>query len=271
MTNPEGLGEHPVVGVLSRLLPSYFRAYQVNDETRIEPPSLENAERILRLFDIAEGLHRYEVHGFEHVPASEPALLVSPHSLIALDMFLLCKRIFERDGRVVRGLTDHFVFNIPAMRDVWATLGIIDGTQENGTRLLESGQLAACMPGGALEASRSSRLKRTLRWADHRGYARLAVRANVPIIPTACPAADDLYLVLVDGWTTGRLIQRFTRTKRVFPVPLAVGVGVLPFPVKLTQYVGEPLWPLQEGDPEDRAIELDGRVRRVLRDLLRRP
>ena len=270
MTKGKGLGEHRAVGVLNRVLPSYFRAYQPNDETRVEPPSLENAERILRLFDVAEGLHRYEVHGLEHVPAGGPALLVSSHSLVALDMFLLCKRIFERDGRVVRGLTDHFVFSVPVMRDVWATLGIVDGTQENGTRLLDSGQLAACMPGGGLEASRSWRLKRTLRWGNHRGYARLAVRANVPIIPTACPAADDLYCVLVDGWTTGRLIQRVTRTKRVFPVPLAVGVGILPFPVKLTQYVGEPQWPLPEGDPEERAIELDGRVRRVIRDLLQR-
>ena len=124
------------------------------------------------------------------------------------------------------------------------------------------------MPGGALEWSRSSRLRRKMRWSDHRGYARLAVRAGVPVIPTACPASDDLYYVAVDGWTTGEAIQRFFGTRRVYPVPVFFGLGPLPFPIKLTQYVGEPLWPRAEGDDEARALELDERVRRVLADLL---
>lgn len=256
------------VSALSRLLPSYLRAYERGDEVRIEPPSTEYADRILRLFEGAERRHRYRVHGLEHVPTDAPALLVSHHSFASFDMFLLCKRIFERDGRIVRGLTDHMVFKIPLMRDLFATLGVVDGTQDNGVRLLASGQLAACMPGGALEWSRASRLRRQLRWSDHRGYARLAVRAGVPIVPTACPAADDLYYVAVDGWTAGRALQRVLRTKRVYPLPLVLGLGPFPFPVPLTQYVGEPLWPLAEGDEEERVAELDSRVRRAIEGLL---
>jgi len=36
-------------------------------------------------------------------------------------MFLLAKRVFERDGRTMRGLTDHMVFKIPLLRDLWST------------------------------------------------------------------------------------------------------------------------------------------------------
>ncbi len=258
------------MAILPRLLPSFVRRYRPGDGQRIEPPSLEHVDRILGLFEWAERVHRYEVRGLEHVPHTGPALIVSPHSFAALDGFLLGKRIFERDGRIVRGLTDHLVFRIPLMRDVFSTLGIVDGTKANAHALFASGQIAACMPGGALEMSRSSRLRRKLRWADHRGYARLAVDAGVPIIPTACPRADDLYLVLVDGWHVGEILQRVLRTPRVLPFPLAVGLGPLPFPVKLVQHVAEPQWPKAEGTPEERALELDARVRRILQDLLRR-
>ena len=49
-----------------------------------------------------------------------------------------------------------------------------------------------------------------------------------------------------------------------------VGLGILPFPVKLVQHVAEPQWPVSDGTPEERALELDARVRRILQDLLRR-
>ena len=250
--------------------PSFLRRYRPGDSQRIEPPSLEHVDRILAFFEWVERAHRYEVHGLEFVPPTGPALLVSPHAFAAIDMFLLAKRIFERDGRVARGLTDHMVFRIPIVRDLFATLGVVDGTPANARALFASGQLAACMPGGGLEASRPSSLRRQLRWADHRGYARIAVNEGVPIIPTACPRADDLYLVLVDGWRLGSVVQRVLGTSRVVPIPVFLGLGVLPFPVKLVQHVAEPQWPLPHGTPEERALELDTRVRGILQDLLER-
>lgn len=258
------------MSLFAKLLPSFLRPYRPGDEVRIDPPPLDHAQRWLSFLTWPQFVHRYEVEGLEHVPRTGPALVVSPHSFAALDMFLLGKRIFERDGRLLRGLTDHLVFKIPLMRDVFSTLGIVDGTQDNGLALLESGQLAVCMPGGGYEWSRSSRLRRTLRWGDHRGYARLAAQAGVPIIPTACPAADDLYLVVLDGWTVGEIVKRVFRTRRVYPVPLWTGLGPFPFPVKLRQYVGEPQWPKTEGDLEERARDLDERVRRVLVEMLGR-
>jgi 1-acyl-sn-glycerol-3-phosphate acyltransferase len=215
-------------------------------------------------------VHRYRVQGLEHVPGSGPALVVSPHAFAVLDMFLFAKAVFEGRGRILRGLTDHFAFSIPLVRDLFANLGVVDGTRENGLGLLSSGQLATCMPGGALDWSRSSRERRRLRWGDHRGYARLAVEAGVPVIPTACPAADDLYWIVNDGWRTGRTLRRVLRTSRNYPLPLAIGLGPFPFPVRLTQFVGEPVWPVAEGSLDERARELDLRVLGVLEQLLRR-
>ncbi|MFC1706228.1 lysophospholipid acyltransferase family protein [Planctomycetota bacterium] len=258
--------------VMRALLPSFVRPYRPGDELRIDPPHLaENPEPFMGFLGWAERIHRYQVLGLEHVPSEGAALVVSPHPFMATGMFLLSKRIFERDGRLLRGLTDHWIFSIPLVRDLFATMGIVDGTQENGLRLLRSGQLATCMPGGGLDWSRSSRQRRQLRWGNHRGYARLAAIAGVPVIPTACPAGDELYWVLNDGWRAGVLLQRLLGTRRILPLPLVVGLGPLPFPVKLTQYVAPPIWPKGEGSVEDRARDLDRRVRSVLEGLLQKP
>jgi 1-acyl-sn-glycerol-3-phosphate acyltransferase len=259
------------VSLLQRLrdgLP--IRAWRPGDPDRLAPPDPDRLERLLALFAPADRVHRYEVRGLEHVPPVGAALLVSHHSYAALDMFLLAARIHRRDGRIPRGLTDHLIHRVPGVRDLFASAGVLRGTPENGLRLLESGQLAVCMPGGGLEWSRSWRQRRQLRWAEHRGYARLAVRAGVPVIPTACPAADDLYCVVNDGWALGETLQRVLGFDRVYPFALPLGLGLLPFPVKLVQWVGEPVHPPAEGSFEERVAAVDAEVRAAIEDFLTR-
>ncbi len=117
-------------------------------------------------------------------------------------------------------------------------------------------------------------MRRQLRWGEHRGYAKLAIEAGVPVVPTACPAADDMYYVLNDGWRVGEVLRRALGTRRNLPIPAAIGVGPLPRRVRLTQYVGEPIWsdtsPDEAASPEAVA-RLDAKVRASMRELLTRP
>ncbi len=257
--------------MLDALLPSWMRRYRPGDERRVEPPEPARLRALMPAFGRLARLFRYEIEGLEHIPADGPALVVSHHPLVPLGAFLLSFRVLERDGRTFRGLTQHEAFLIPGLRDIFTSLGIVDGNQDNAERLLASGQLAFAMPGGALEWSRSSRLRRTLRWGEHRGYARLAVRTGTPVIPIACPASDDLYRVLVDGHRIARALDRLVSTPRPLTLPVAVGLGPLPFPVRLTQYVTPPIAPPAEGSFDERVRALDGAVRARIRALLRRP
>ncbi len=217
--------------------------------------------------------HRYRVEGLEHVPRRGAALLVSFHSYSVIDALLLGRAIYLRDGRVARGLTDKLVFRVPGLRDVATSLGIVAGTPDNGLGLLRNGELAGCMPGGALEWSRPARLRGTMRWGEHRGYARLAIRAGVPIIATACPAADRAFFVPFDGWTVGERLQRWVGASRALPVALGFGFGPLPLPVRLVQHVAPPIvfdLPPEAADDDDEVRRLDLRVRRTIGDLLAR-
>jgi 1-acyl-sn-glycerol-3-phosphate acyltransferase len=248
-----------------------MRSYRPGDEHRTEPPA--DVACWMPLLAALARYHRYEVDGLEHVPRRGPALVVGFHAFGVMDMALLARAIYLRDGRLLRGLTDKLVFCIPGLRDVATRLGIVAGTQRNGETLLRDGALAACMPGGALEWSRPSRLRGTMRWGEHRGYARLAIRAGVPIVPTACPASDRAYYLPFDGWTIGRALQRCLGASRALPLPIAIGLGPLPLPVRLVQFVGTPIVPAEPpeaADDDTAVLRLDTQVRDSIADLLRR-
>lgn len=254
--------------------PSFLRRYQPGDENDIRPPDPAAIEQAFRWVRFWDRYHRYRVVGLEHMPARGPALVVGFHALSVIDIFLLASRVWQRDHRVFRGLTDHRMFRLPWFRDLFATLGVVDGTPDNCLRLLAAGEAAVCMPGGGLEWSRSSRDAGQMRWGDHRGYARLAIRAGAPIVPTACPAADRLYLVPFDGWKAGERVQRILGTRRVWPLPVGIGLlGPLPPPIRLTQYVApviDPGLPPEAADDPVAVAAVDARVRDAIADLLAR-
>ena len=68
------------------------------------------------------------------------------------------------------------------------------------------------------------------------------------------------------------MTQRALRARRSLPLPpLVIGMGPLPFPVRLTEYVGQPIWPQtkpQYVDEPEAIAEIDERVRSAIEELL---
>jgi len=210
--------------------------YRLGDENDLDLTDWDFVARAFRTVKWAERYFRYEVHGLDNMPSEGAGLIISPHSAITIDGFLIGMKIYQRDGRIPRGLTDHFMFKVPRVRDVVLRLGIVDGNRDNAVRLLERGELCFAMPGGGDEAFRSSAHRYQLRWGGHHGFVRVALQAGAPLIPTVCIGSDDTYWLPLDGMRAGR---RLFGTR--FPLLLGFGLGPLPLPVKLTAYVGEPI------------------------------
>jgi 1-acyl-sn-glycerol-3-phosphate acyltransferase len=211
--------------------------YTQGDEHRLDLADPEFLGRMFRRMRIVERYFRYEVHGLERVPEQGRGLIISPHSAITIDGFLLGRAIFERLGRAPRGLTDHSIFRIPRVRDVAIRLGIVDGNRDNAVRLLERDELCFAMPGGGREAFKSSAKRYEILWEGHEGFVRVALRARAPIIPSVCIGADD---ALWSPFNSLELGRRLLNAR----VPIFPGIGILgpvPFPVKFTAYVGSPI------------------------------
>ena len=181
--------------------------------------------------------HQHQVEGMDAIPDDGPALIVVNHSLATYDSGLLVAAIRAGRGRDVRMLGDRYMFKIPIFRDLATAYGFVEGSQENAERLLENGEIVLVAPGGMREALKPSSRKYQLDIADRKGFVRLAVRNNTPVILSACPAADDLYHVVsnpVTDWV-------YTRHRLAAPLFFGRFGTPVPRPVRLVHYLSEPI------------------------------
>ncbi len=219
--------------------------------------------RRARLFARVARLFRHEVVGLERVPLDGPALLVFNHGPFPIDAALFAHAVHASQGRWIRFLADRLLFEQPRLAARARRWGVVEGSHYQARRRFQANELVGVFPGGAREAWKPHREARTVRWTGRTGFARLAFKAGVPIVPVACPAADDLYIVLNDGYATA---ERFFGKSRL-PLPLFVGLGPLPLPVRLVHYVGSPIHPTPlPRESGEQAVE---RLHRVAEDAMR--
>lgn len=177
--------------------------------------------------------HEYSLIGDEHVPRSGRALVVTSHSLVTYDIIFSFLELFRRTGRVVRGLGDDFWFRTRTTSKVAWRMGSVRADPQTAQALLEQEELVGVAPGGQWEALRPSSERHRLRWDGRRGFARLALQTQSPIVLATCPAADKVYTVYsspITEWVYRRLAT---------PLPIVRGVGLTPIPrpIRLTTYL----------------------------------
>ncbi len=199
-----------------------------------------------------------EIEGLEKLPPGG-ALLVTNHGPLAFDSIELIFGIFRRTGRVPRGLVERTAFRIPLLKGLVERLGHVAGTPENAVALLRAGDLVLVYPGGAREAFKGTEGRYRLAWEKSLGFVRVALRAEVPIVPVAGIGVDDYYRVVkepaeVAGSALGKALVALLGHEKYVPPALA-GLGPLPLPAKLTFVVGDPIrLPHPPGAAEDDAV-----------------
>lgn len=203
------------------------------------PFSPETLDAVASLLRPLYRYHRFTLRGAEHIPREGPCILVVHHSLATYDGFLIGDALRRETGRVMRGLGDDRLFQIPGLRALMYGVGIVPASPEAGERLLREGYVVGLAPGGMWESLRPHTEKRRSRWGDRRGFARLALRTGSPMVFAAAPAADEIFKVY-----PSRITDRIYELAHL-PVPLARGVGptLLPRRVTLTAWLSEPLFP----------------------------
>lgn len=245
--------------------------YQPGDEDRFDLVRKETLHAMEPLEWLFKTYFRYEVHGIQHIPRHGRAMIISNHGLLPLDGWFLFYEVMRTTGRWVRGLTDWRIYQIPYLRQFFMDMGMVVGSHENGDRLLKNEELIFIMPGGSKEAWKSSKYRYRLLWKGRTGFIKMALRNRCPIIPSANVGTDDTYKVFFDGYTTA--YKLFRNKKVVLPISLPIGLGVLPFPVKMTQYVGEPItlpYPPEADTDPDVVQECQELVRSRVYDLIDR-
>ncbi|MFY2560433.1 lysophospholipid acyltransferase family protein [Corallococcus terminator] len=208
--------------------------------------------------------HRARLVGVEHLPRSGPVLLVGNHGVWGYETPAFFHLLNQATGRPVVGLAERGFFRIPVVRTVLPWLGGVEGTQDNALEVLRAGALVVCYPGGAREVFKRPRGRYQLRWEQALGFARVASHAGVPVVPFGGFGVDDTFLFPPGE---ARLGLHLTNGDK-YRVPLLVGLGPLPFPVRLTFALGSPHTPPPSGASDSRLRAFRDRVATSVHRLL---
>jgi len=243
-------------------------------------------ERMKVLFGEKHRYFRVSVNGWENVPPA-PVLIVSNHSggtsiPDAWGLGFAWHTHFAMK-RPIHVLAHELVFSVRSVGRVFARAGILRAQPELGQRVLgEWRRDLLVMPGGDVDVWRPYRERYKVKFAGRTGYARLALKARVPIVPIANAGAHETLRVLTDGAPLARFL-RFPKLFRasIFPVSLSFPWGLtigpwphLPPPTRLRYRIGPAVLP--EGgfgepgaEPSNAQVAAyDERVRAAMQDLL---
>jgi 1-acyl-sn-glycerol-3-phosphate acyltransferase len=202
----------------------------------------------------AELYHRAEVRGLHNIPDDGPVLLVGNHSggtLIA-DTFVFSAAFYEHFGpqRVFHQLAHDLVFRVPGARALVSRWGTVPASPEHMERALDLGAALLVYPGGDWETYRPSWESATIDFAGRKGFARLALEHNIPIVPVVAIGGQETGLFLGQGSRVSRALglDKALRLK-VLPPVLGPPFGAtlldlplrVPLPAKITVTVGQPI------------------------------
>jgi 1-acyl-sn-glycerol-3-phosphate acyltransferase len=128
--------------------------------------------------------------------------------------------------------------------------GTVAAGHENAERALRNGAAVLVYPGGDHETHRPSWESAQVDFAGRKGFIRLALNNDVPIVPVVAIGGQETALFLSRGETLARILRldRMFRLK-VLPISIAVPWGLnigdmlthVPLPAKITIDVLPPI------------------------------
>ena len=211
---------------------------------------------------LASFYFRAEVRNLERIPAQGPVLLVGNHSggNMTPDTFIftLAFSTFFGVERRFYQLAHNLVVAYPPLARLRKG-GTIAASHENAAKALDTGAAVLVYPGGDWEAHRPSWESAKIDFAGRKGFIRLAIARDVPVVPVVAIGGQETALFLSRGERVARLLRldRLARLK-VLPISLALPWGLnvgdiaghIPLPAKITTQVMEPIDLPREFGPE---------------------
>jgi 1-acyl-sn-glycerol-3-phosphate acyltransferase len=196
---------------------------------------------------------RAEVRGLHHIPEDRGVLLVGNHSGGNLTpdsiVFSLAFNTYFGVERGFYQLAHNLVVSMPGLG--WMRKhGTVAANHENSHTALESGAALLVYPGGDYEVHRPSWESAKVDFGGRKGFIRLALEEEVPIVPVVAIGGQETALFLSRGEWLAQLLRldKMFRLK-VLPISLALPWGLnvgdmlshFPLPAKITVEVLPPI------------------------------
>src|SRR4051794_8613321 len=237
-------------------------------------------EQLPLLWLISSFWFRGEVRNLGNIPEDEPVLMVGNHSggNLTPDTFVFTLAFSTYFGveRPFHQLAHNLVMASPYAQ-LLRSGGTVAASHENSRTALDSGAALLVYPGGDWEVHRPTWERNRVDFAGRKGFIRLALDADVPLVPVVAIGGQETALFLSRGAWLAQLLRldRMFRLK-VLPISIAppwglnVGdfLGHVPLPAKITVEVLEPIDVRAQFGDEPDLNEVYDHVMRVMQDTL---
>jgi 1-acyl-sn-glycerol-3-phosphate acyltransferase len=190
--------------------------------------------------------YRAEVRGLGNVPENGPVLLVGNHTGGNVSpetmVFTLAFSTYFGVERRFYQLAHNLVLSTPGLGFL-RKYGTVAASPENARKALDAGAAVLVFPGGDYEVHRPTWEGNRVDFGGRKGFIRLALDRDVPIVPVVTIGGQETALFLSRGEWLAKLL-RVDRTLRLKVLPISIALpwglnvgdllGHIPLPAKIT-------------------------------------
>lgn len=240
-----GSGVGAAIGVLGGLAGRFAQRLQADFDDR-DPDYIR--EQLPLQWLISSLYFRGSVRGLHNIPEQGPVLLVGNHSggNVTPDtiLFSLAFQTYFGVERRFHQLAHNLVMAMPQTQLLrLRRFGTVAASPEHAEEALRAGAALLVYPGGDWEVHRPSWQSSKVDFAGRKGFIKLALNAEVPIVPVVAIGGQETALFLSRGERLAKALglDRSLRLK-VLPISIALPWGLnvgdflahIPLPAKIT-------------------------------------
>ncbi len=220
-------------------------------------------EFIESLMPLWEWLYRYyfrvKTDGWHHIPTEGKVLIVGSHNggMASPDLHMMMYDWFRRFGteRLIYGLMHPYVWKLsPEIAKLAEKTGAIVAHPKNAVAALDIGASVLVYPGGQYDMFRPHSERYKINFANNKGFIKVALKKEVPIIPAISVGAHDTLIVLADCYQLIKQLHEwglpwlYGMDPGIFPIylglPWGLSIGPLPnipLPVQIHTRICAPI------------------------------
>lgn len=181
--------------------------------------------------------------GAEHLPTGGGLVVANHAGTLPADAAMVALDVYDEVGRHPRALGADLVFRLPGIGHLARKSGVTRASNDDAARLLEHDQLVTVWPEGFKGIGKPYRERYRLQRFGRGGFVATALRAQVPIVPTAIVGSEEIYPLLWDVKALARVMDLpyAPVVAQALAAPVLGPVALLPLPSKWAIHYGEPI------------------------------
>lgn len=201
-------------------------------------------EQLMPFFGwVYQDYFRVQTDGWENIPKTGKVLLIGSHNggLAAPDTVMMTYDWFRQFGthRLAYALMEPKIWQfLPALARLATQVGTIQPDPNLVRAALRRGAAVLIYPGGVKDVFRPHSLRNKIYFHGHKGFIKLALQEEVPIIPFISHGAHSTLIIFADIYPQLQQLHKWGLPwlwgvdPTVFPLylglPWGIGVGPLP-------------------------------------------